>query len=103
MYSFYFYLFIALKPVLLLEPFSQSVYLLQTAVFTCWATGHKVKYHWTIESGSFPSKVSGINHTTLIIPDVRVSDANNYTCVITNEAGTISSNATKLTVLGTTY
>ena len=87
----------------LLKPFSQNVYLSQTAVFTCVATGYEVKYQWMIESGLFPSKVSGINHTTLVIPDVQISDANYYTCVVNNEGGNVSSNAARLTVLGTEY
>ena len=94
---------IALRPFLLVEPFSQNVYISQTAIFTCYASGHKVNYQWMIGSGSFPSKVSGINHTTLIIPDVQISDANNFTCVVSNEGGNVSSNATRLTVLGTGY
>ena len=88
--------------MIMLEPFSQSLYLFQTAAFTCFATGHKVKYQWTIGSGSFRSKVTGINHTTLVIPNVTLSDANYYTCVAINEGGNVSSNTARLTVLGMT-
>ena len=89
------------KPTLLLEPLSQSVYLSQTAIFTCIATpGYELKYQWTIGSGSFPSKVTGLNNHTLVIPDVKSSDANYYTCVASNGIGSVSSNATRLTVLG---
>ena len=89
-----------MKPNLLLEPFSQSVYLSQTAVFICFASGHEVKYQWTIRSRSFPNKVTGINSNTLVIPDVRSSDDNTYSCVASNEGGNVSSNATRLTILG---
>ena len=91
-----------MKPTMLSEPLSQSVYLSQTAVFTCIASGHEVKYQWTIESGSFPSKVTGISSNTLVIPDVRSSDDNTYTCVASNEGGNASSNATRLRILGMT-
>ena len=84
----------------MLEPFSQSLYLSQTATFTCFATGHEVKYQWTIGSGSFPSKVTGIHHTTLVIPNITLSDTNYYTCVAINEGGNISSSTTRLIVLG---
>jgi len=61
-----------------------------------------VSYEWTIGSGSFPSKVTGINTNILVIPDVRSSDDNTYTCVASNEGGNVSSNTARLTVTGTT-
>ena len=82
------------------QPSSQQINLTQNATFTCNATGHNVSYQWTIGSGSFPSKVTGINSNTLVIPDVRSSDDNTYTCVASNEGGNASTNATKLTVTG---
>lgn len=65
------------------------------------ATGYNISYQWTIGSGSFPSKVIGINSNTLVIPDVRSSDDKTYTCVASNQGGSVSSNAAKLTVNGT--
>ena len=91
---------IVMKPTLLLEPFSQSAYLSQTVIFNCFATGHEVKYQWIIGSGSFPSKVIGINSSTLVIPDVKLSDVNYYTCAASNERGNVSSSANKLNILG---
>ena len=71
-------------------------------MFTCAAAGSNITYHWRIGSGSFPSKVTGIYSNTLVIPDVRSSDSNTYTCVANTEGRSISSNATKLTVTGMT-
>ena len=88
------------SPVFVLYPTPQDVDLTQTAIFTCNATGYNVSYQWTIGSGSFPSKVTGINSNKLIIPDVRSSDDNTYICVASNKEGNVSSNATKLTVTG---
>ena len=84
------------------HPSPQSVDLTQTATFTCSATGYDVSYEWTIRSGSFPSKVTGINTNTLVIPDVRSSDDNTYTCMASNEGGSVSSNSVRLTVTGMT-
>ena len=84
------------------HPSSQSVDLTQTATFTCNATGYDVSYQWTIGSGSFPNKVTDINSNTLVIPNVRSSDDNTYTCVASNEGGSVSSNAAQLTVTGKT-
>ena len=87
---------------MLTKPSSRSVNLTQTATFTCSATGYNVNYKWTIGSGSFPNKVTGINTNTLVIPDVRSSDDNTYTCVASNQGGSVSSNGAKLTVTGMT-
>ena len=83
-----------------IRPTPQYVNLTQTAIFTCNTTGYNVSYQWTIGSGSFPNKVIGINSNTLVIPDVRSSDDNTYTCVASNDERNTSSNATKLTVIG---
>ena len=88
--------------MIITHPSSQSVNLTQTATFTCNATGYNVSYQWTIGSGLFPYKVTDINSNTLVIPDVRSSDNNTYTCVTSNEGGSVSSNAAQLTVTGKT-
>ena len=90
------------QPEIVASSSSESVTLTQTATFTCFATGYNVQYQWTIGSGSFPSKVTGINTTTLVIPDVRSSDDNTYNCVASNEGGSATSNSTTLTVTGMT-
>ena len=84
------------------QPSPQSVDLIQTSTFTCSATGYNVKYQWEIGSGSFPSKVTGTNTNTLVIPDVRSSDDNTYTCTISNDGGNVTSDPAKLTVTGMT-
>ena len=80
------------------HPPSQNIKITQTATFTCNATGYNVSYQWTIGSGSFPSKVAGTNSNTLVIPDVRSSDSNTYTCIARNNVGSVSSIAAQLTV-----
>ena len=84
------------------HPSPQSVNLTQTATFTCSATGYNVRYEWTIEPGSFPSNVTGRNTNTLVIPDVRSSYNSTYTCVASNDGGSVSSNGARLTVTGLT-
>jgi len=93
---------IVASPKLISAPASQHVNLTQTATFTCSATGYSVQYNWTIGSGTFPSKVIGIDTNTLVIPDVRSSDNDTYTCVASNEGGRVSSNV-QLTVTGIIY
>jgi len=80
----------------------ESVDLAQTGTFICSTAGHtcNINFHWRIESGSFPSKVTGVNTNTLVIPDVRSSDNNNYTCVASNGAGSSTAAVTQLKVTG---
>ena len=88
------------RPVIVSHPSSQYINLTQNAIFTCTTTGYNVSYQWKIGSGSFPSKVTGINSNTLVIPDVRSSDDNTYTCVASNQRGSVSSNTARLLVIG---
>ena len=95
--------FLVMIPSITVHPSSQSADLTQTATFTCSATGYNVSYQWTIGSGSFPNdRVTGINTNNLTITDVRSSDDNTYTCVVSNRGGSVSSNAAQLTVTGMT-
>ena len=87
-------------PVFVLHPSSQYIYPTQTATFTCNASGHNVTYQWRIGSGSFPTKVMGIQSGTLIIPDVRSSDENTYTCIASDELWSVSSDAANLRLTG---
>ena len=89
------------KPSLFqLQPHLHGVELTETAFLGCFAVGYNISYHWIIKSGLFPSKVTGINSSTLMIPDVRSSDDNIYTCVATTIKGCVLSNGTQLIVTG---
>ena len=83
-----------------INPKFANVYLKQTATFTCFAIGYNISYQWIIGSGSFPSKMTGINSNTLVIPSVELSDDNTYSCVASNEAGGVPSEVAELTVIG---
>ena len=86
--------------VLLSQPPLYSVNLTETAAIECFAIGYNVSYEWIIESGSFPSKVIGINNNTLVVPNVKSSDENTYTCAVTTQIGCVSVNTTQLIVTG---
>ena len=74
--------------------------LAQCATFSCSATTDDVTYQWIIASGSFPHKVPGINEKTLVIPEIRSTDQNTYTCEVSNADGSIESNPADLSVTG---
>ena len=73
-------------------PKPQAIDLTQTATFTCSATGYNISYSWINEnkSESFPDKVMGTNSNTLMIPNVRSTDAGKYCCNYRNNACTKS-------------
>jgi len=104
--NFYVVYYTVLRPEFVTRPSPQSVDLTQIATFTCSATGYNVQYEWRIRLGSFPDKVTGINTNTLVIPDVRSSDDNTYSCIVRNEAGSRGEiggrSAPRLTVTGMT-
>ena len=83
-------------------PSSKTVNLAESVTFTCTAIGYGItSYMWTIGSGSFPNKVTGMESNTLVIPSVRSSDDNTYSCVASNMAGNGKSTV-QLTVTGKT-
>ena len=77
------------------------------AKFTAMATGistnkNSFVYQWMKrDSDILPDKVSGVNGTVLIIPDVHGSDEGQYYCIVTNEWGTsVRSNDVTLSIFG---
>ena len=89
-------------PEVMIMPLHLAINLTGYITFLCTAIGYEVtSYMWTIGSGSFPNKVTDINSSTLVIPNVRSSDDNTYTCVASNSAGNGNSTA-QLTVTGKT-
>ena len=83
-------------------PMSLAIYLTENVTFLCTVIGYEVtSYMWITGSGSFPNKVTDINSSTLVIPNVKSSDDNTYTCVASNSAGS-ANNTARLTVTGKT-
>ena len=86
----------------MIVPMSLAINLTENVTFLCTVIGYEVtNYMWVIGSGSFPNKVTDINSNTLVIPSVRSSDDNTYTCVASNSAGSGNSTA-QLAVTGKT-
>lgn len=64
------------------------------ARFSVTASGTKLTYQWR-KNGSV---IKGANSAFINIPNVKTGDAGNYTVIVTNSAGTVTSKAAKLTV-----
>ncbi len=76
------------------QPSSQTVCEGDNASFSVSATGENLTYQWQ-KNGS---NISGATSSTLTLNNVTSADAGNYTCVVTGDCGSVTSNAASLTV-----
>jgi endonuclease/exonuclease/phosphatase family metal-dependent hydrolase len=85
-------------PAITAQPQNQSIYAGQTATFSVAATGTPpLNYQWRLSSTNLPEATA--NPFTLA--NVQSANAGNYSVVITNVSGSITSAAASLTVLFT--
>lgn len=85
----------AIAPVIVTQPVSLSVDRHGTATFTVVATGTPAPtYTWYRNGITFP----GWTNATLTLSAVTSNDAGAYTVVVTNAAGTVTSNAATLSI-----
>lgn len=88
-------------PSFVLQPLSQAVTAGDTVSFKAAAVGSEpFTYQWRKDSGDLSNdgRISGATTDTLCISGVMEADAGNYSCYITNAAGTGTSNAAALTI-----
>lgn len=82
-------------PALVIHPSDKSVTVGGTATFAVEATGDKLQYQWQKGTTNIP----GANSSIYTTPSATASDNNaTYRCVITNSAGSVTSNTATLTV-----
>jgi hypothetical protein len=83
-------------PGLVSQPVSQTVYAGQAATFTASATGTlPLSYQWRFMDDA----IFGQTGSTLTLPKVTADQAGNYSVVITNPLGSVTSSNAVLTVL----
>ncbi len=86
---------VLLPPTIATQPFGQSATVGQNLAFTVTVNGTSpFAYQWSRNGTPLP----GATGSTLTLNNVQTSDAANYTVVITNVAGTVTSAAAVLTV-----
>ena len=86
-------------PVVTVIPSSQSVEVTLTATFTTMVTGvgsESFTYQWQHNR----MNISGGTDKTLTIPNVTLTDAGVYTCVVMNQYGDSNSSLASLIVAG---
>lgn len=82
-------------PSLTKQPASSTRIVGSAAIFEVGATGQQLSYQWQKGTTDIP----GATEATFTIPAVRLSDAGEYRCVITNPGGSVTSAYAQLTVL----
>lgn len=88
----------AAGPVITKQPAAQSALPGGSAVFSVEATGENLKYQWYGGTDASPTPVGG-NDKTLTLTNLTLNNNDTYFwCVVSNEAGSATSNKAKLTV-----
>ncbi|MDC0316698.1 PQQ-binding-like beta-propeller repeat protein, partial [Verrucomicrobia bacterium] len=83
-------------PVITVPPKSIYIKTNDDASFNIQATGTSISYQWFLDK----KPIAGADSNTLIIPNVSKENVGNYTVEISNEAGTVSQDATLTLVEG---
>jgi hypothetical protein len=91
-------------PTISQQPVSASLYPSQTASFTVAANGTPpLFYKWRKNNANLTDggRISGSDTTNLVITNIVAGDGGNYTVVVTNSIGSVTSAVATLTVLPT--
>lgn len=83
------------KPVITNQPISLTVTNGGTAQFSVGATGVGLAYIWRTNGGI----LNGQNNNSLVLANVTPANAADYTVIVTNAGGAVTSQVAKLTVL----
>ena len=88
------------QPVITSQPESVSVVLGKTVILTVAATGENLSYQWQFKKAGATDwrKWTGKTSATLSFKSTAANDGTQYRCVITNEAGSVTSDAATMTV-----
>jgi hypothetical protein len=85
---------VAGAPVITTDPVSQTVDLASSVTFTVVASGDSLTYQWQKDSVDIP----GATSDSFQIASAQESDEGDYSCVVSNGAGSVESLAATLTV-----
>ncbi|MDF9827773.1 autotransporter-associated beta strand protein/T5SS/PEP-CTERM-associated repeat protein [Ereboglobus sp. PH5-10] len=81
-------------PVITTQPASKTIKVGDSTTFTVTATGAGLTYQWKKNGTDIP----GATNANLVVTNAQKSDAGSYTVVVTNPAGSKTSNPATLTV-----
>ncbi|MDV6167004.1 PQQ-dependent sugar dehydrogenase [Flavobacterium sp. DG1-102-2] len=82
-------------PTIVNQPLSQTIMETYPATFTVSASGVGLTYQWQFNNVN----INGATSASYTIPSVTMANAGNYRVIVTNTAGTVTSNQAVLTVV----
>jgi len=82
------------------QPDDQIITLGSTATFSVTATGSVTGYQWYLDGSPLSNggNISGATSATLTITNASTSDMGNYTCQVTGDCGSVTSNSALLDI-----
>ena len=83
------------KPIITLQPKSQTVAIGSTVYLTVRATNSPISYQWYFGTNA----VVGATDLSLTLTNLHSNDSGNYTVVVSNNSGSVTSNPAMLMVL----
>jgi hypothetical protein len=83
-------------PIITVQPTNQSAYPSETVSFAARAAGLGLRYQWLFNGDDIP----GATSTNLVLTNVQLDDVGDYSVVITNLAGSVTSASAALTIAG---
>ncbi|MDB6122497.1 MAG: hypothetical protein JWQ71_1490 [Pedosphaera sp.] len=83
------------SPAIVTHPQSQTVGESGTAAFTVSATGNNLNYQWQFNGAD----IAGATQTNLVLTHVPASQAGNYSVIVSNSIGSLSSSNASLSVI----
>lgn len=87
---------VVLPPAIVSQPTPQSAFVASNALFEVIADGTlPLRYQWRFNG----AELAGATNTSMLIGSVATNDAGDYSVVITNDYGSITSSVAKLTVI----
>lgn len=85
-------------PVITVHPNAENVAVGETATFTVAATGGSLSYQWQRLNDPVWTNLTGETSNTLTLAPTEADDAGSYRVIVSNSAGTATSNPATLTV-----
>lgn len=90
-----------LAPIIVTQPTNQAVTTGQTVTLSVETTGDApISYRWEKDGNTLTNggRINGATTATLTVTNVQATDAGSYSVVVTNETGSVTSDAVTLTV-----
>ena len=99
-YIYYIYLDPPIPPVVMTIPVVNLTVNNYNLTMKCLPGDNNFNYRWIKKNEALSSRAKGANKSQLTITNLKVDDAGDYQCVMSNSTGTISSNFSTVSIAG---